>query len=144
MAPDPTPLARLHDIHLPAPAGADWIVLLLAAIVALAGFALIAWGLWRRRRRRPAVVRLVELQQLPPEARLTAYASLLRQAVLATSADPAPGRLSGEPWLRHLDRRFATTFFSDGPGRVFGNDLYRPGVAPDWPALDRALRRMLA
>jgi len=143
MSPDPTPLARLHDIHLPPAAGPDWGLLLLALLLATAGLALLGRALWRRRRRWRVAARLRALRPCEPAARLSTCAMLLREKVHAD--DPAAGayRLSGEAWLEQLDRRFATRFFTEGAGRVFGTDLYRHDLSCDWPQVERALRRFL-
>ena len=114
-------LEALRPAHLPPAAAFGWadlalpiaLGLLLALVVALA---------WPRRikgRRRVSLTMLGELQAaraLPPAEAILAEARLLRRFVaLRDGAEAA--RLDGEAYAAHLDRRFATDFFTAGPGQ---------------------------
>jgi hypothetical protein len=51
--------------------------------------------------------------------------------------------LHGEEWLARLDAIFATRFFRDGPGKIFGDALYQPHGDNPAETLDDALDRLL-
>lgn len=56
-------------------------------------------------------------------------AVLLKRIALTTGGRESTQHLSGEPWLKHLDKLFATDFFTLGDGRVFGTALYQANVS---------------
>jgi hypothetical protein len=140
-------LEGLRDIHWPAAAPSP---LSDFATAALAGFALaacvfLAWTVLRRSRRparRAALAALAASRALAPDERLAAQATLLRRAVSVVAGAPAKER--GEDWLRRLDAAFATTFFTQGEGAVFGDALYTPAPAAPIDAIDRTLADLLA
>ena len=92
----------------------------------------------RRKLRTMALAELAHTRDLPPPARLAAQAALLRKIAIA-SGGPDDGWRQGEAWLRTLDRLFATSFFSQGAGRVFGPTLYKARDVPGIGELDREL-----
>lgn len=110
----------LGDVALPVAIG-----LLLALAVAL---------LWPRRipgRARVAASALAELKRartLPPAEARIVQARLLRRVVAARDGRAA-ARLNGEAFAAHLDRSFATDFFTAGAGRGLASGLYEPGAA---------------
>lgn len=122
----------LRDIHLPPapspwpPAPGWWLV---------AGIVFAVLLLWlvlrlRRQRRRRALARLFDeavARGATPAERIAAMSELLRRA--ARRVDPAADRLSGEAWLRFLDRGLATPVFRSGPGRVLHDGAFRRDVA---------------
>ena len=119
---------------------------LIMAVVGIVVAVLIVWSaralLARRQRvRRAAAAELALSRALPPPERLAAQAALLRRLVRTTAGDEA--RDSGAPWLARLDQTFATSFFSQGDGRAFGDALYRRDNA-DVEALDRSLETFIA
>lgn len=148
MTPTGTPPLQLRDIHLPQapdfwpPAPGWW----LAAAVVLA---LLAWlGLtgWRRlrlqRRRRRLLQSLEQLDRtLGPEQdpRFASEVSiLLRRLALTRYPRQQVAGLTGEAWLRFLDRHGGDGGFTTGPGRVLADAPYAPQ-----PRIDReALRRL--
>ncbi|KQT52793.1 MULTISPECIES: DUF4381 family protein [unclassified Aureimonas] len=110
----------LGDVALPVAIG-----LLLALLVAL---------LWPRRipgRARVAASALAELKRaktLPPAEARIVQVRLLRRVVAARDGREA-ALLNGEAFAAHLDRSFATDFFTAGPGRALVCGLYEPGTA---------------
>ncbi|WP_158810067.1 DUF4381 domain-containing protein [Beijerinckia sp. L45] len=95
----------------------------------------------RQRVRRAAAAELVLSRALPPPERLAAQAVLLRRLVRTTAAEEP--REHGAPWLARLDQTFATSFFSQGDGRAYGDALYGRHDA-DIEALDRSLETLIA
>jgi hypothetical protein len=141
-------LAGLRGLHLPAEGplslpgqiGLAVAVGLLAALVIAAAVAFFA----RRRAsvRRSAMRMLDAARRLDTPERLLVQAKLLRR--LARTLDgAAASRSRGEAWAEHLDRIFATTFFTAGAGRYFAGDLYRPGAKPDAEAIERELTTLI-
>ena len=124
-------LARLADVHEPpAPAeGVPWLLALNLAL-ALLWIGLVVWKRWRRRTawRREALGVLARIRGTPPERALPALATLLRRVARRRLGEGVAG-LDGDAWLGALDACFGTDRFTAGPGRVFGDALYRPGAA---------------
>jgi hypothetical protein len=142
---DPSELiSQLRPLRAPPPDGSAEI-LSMALIGGIAGAALtVALLYWRARRRplrRAALAALAASRDLPAAERLAAQAKLLRDVAAAFDGS---ARLGGEPWLARLDTIFATTMFSEGEGRAFGEALYRPRADDPTEALDRSLTRLLA
>lgn len=143
---DPSELLRqLRPLRAPPPDGAAEIfVMALIGCIAAAALTL-AFLFWRARRRplrRAALSALAAARALPAAERLAAQAQMLRDVVGAL--DGGVARLHGEAWLARLDATFATTLFSEGEGRAYGDALYRPRADDPSEALDRALRKLLA
>ena len=130
--PSPTPIMPFLDMLA--------IGIMTAAVV----FAIIV-ALKRSRYglRRSAEEALAASRNLMPAERLAAQARLLRRLVRVQSGDAA-ARAEGGAWLGILDRAFATTFFTAGAGRAFGDALYRRGSETEVEALDRALSGFIA
>jgi hypothetical protein len=85
---------------------------------------------WRARRQWQALNRSFDQAAALPGAveRLAAVSELLRRA--ARTRDPAAASLTGEEWLRFLDRSIAgknseSTEFSVGAGRLLLDGAYR-------------------
>lgn len=148
MNPDlPLSLDQLRGLHLPAEAGGTQGAVMLA--IALGFTAALALGLLRhlatRRRasvRRAALAELAAAGALPPEQRRVAQARLLRRLARTLQGDAVADR-QGAAWGAALDRLFATTFFTTGPGRTFTEGLYQRGT-PDPGPVDAELARLFA
>ncbi|MDH5298403.1 MAG: DUF4381 domain-containing protein [Desulfobulbaceae bacterium] len=136
----PDPLARLKDIHLPPPvswwppAAGWWILacLLLAGV----GFGLSLW--WRAARgnryRRVALAALATLQaQHRDDGHRLAeeVATLLRRVAIQGYGRETVAPLTGQAWLRFLDRTGNTDRFSAGEGKVLGTMLYQRSLTVD-------------
>ncbi|WP_292512026.1 DUF4381 family protein [Methylobacterium sp.] len=147
MTQAPIGLENLRGIHLPTgSAGAvQGEIALAIALGFLAALLVAAIAWWRRRRsaslRRIALDELAAARGLPAEARLVAQARLLRRLVRTMRGEGAADA-KGAEWSATLDRIFATTFFSQGAGRVLGEGLYRREPA-DPAAIDAELGRLL-
>lgn len=133
-------LSQLRDIRVPAAPEASPISLLvvITGVLALVLLILLIAILWRNHRKSWLKQNLAELQQFKcrlesidqtgqPEEELSSLAQLLRRYV--ARLQPADQRyiisgLNGRKWQEFLNTTFATRFFTEGEGRLFGNALY--------------------
>jgi len=143
---DPSSLfEQLRPLHAPASDGIVEIVVMafIGSLSAAAmSLAFLSWRARRRPLRRASLEALAASRALPPAERLAAQALMLRRAASALTGRTAC--LHGEEWLACLDEIFATKLFSEGRGRAFGDNLYRPCEEVPSQALDRDLERLLA
>lgn len=137
--PASDPLAGLRSYHLPEPpswwppAPGWWLLGLLVLIVA----ALSIWW-YRRRRRRLAAARQAKrelallrerfAQQDDAAVYARELSKLLRRYALVAFPHRDVAALTGEEWLRFLDRYDTAHRFSDGPGRQLLDAPYRPAA----------------
>ena len=139
------PLAQLKDIHLPDPVGV-WPLAIGWWLLAIVIVAIIVGGiLWLRRRykknayRREALAYLEALQARAqdhdPIAVATQLSSLLKRVAITLFGRHDTAGLNGSAWLRFLDEKGSTDAFSQGPGKVLGDDLYKPNPQVDLTAL---------
>lgn len=138
-------LAQLRPLRAPPPDGTAEILLMALAGAIVAAALTSGYLLWRERRRplrRAAFSALAAARLLPPAERLAAQAKMLRDLVGAL--DGSVARLHGDAWLARLDALFATTLFSEGEGRAFGDALYVPRADDPSENLDRVLQKLLA
>ena len=135
---DPTQIP-LRDLHLPEaigwwPLAPGWWVVIGLAFIGL-GFLV---RLWLRKRSRGAARRYALRQldaivrqfdeQKDPVAFGSNLSELLRRTMLAYAPRLDIAGLTGEEWLRWLDRDLAQPVFSNGPGRQILDLPYRrPG-----------------
>jgi hypothetical protein len=151
MATEADPLAALRPIRLPAEAAAPLLDLLalsaaagiLVALAVLLAPRLAAALARRRSPRRRFAAAIAAARSLPLDERLAAHAAALRTYIAATAGDDA-ARAQGEAWLARLDAAFATTAFTAGPGRLYGETLYRPIDAAEVGAAEAALSALVA
>ena len=138
-------LSRLRDIRLPQPPVADpaWDIWLAALVTAAA--LLIFWFGRRRQQsswQHEALSALRRISSDDQKLALLQIATIVRRVArvldhpepekprssthsrLATSLPVH--RQSGHEYLTSLDKLFGTSFFSNGPGKILGDDLYRP------------------
>ena len=155
MNPEEIPL---RDLHLPEPVGwwplaPGWWILLALAAMLLGWQAWLAIRRWQRARpRRIALRRLRELAGQPAlrndVARLASELSILvRRAMLAYVPRQQAAGLTGDAWLRWLDRGLPQPVFAEGPARELDTLPYRnPQTLDevDVDALIEAVRLRLA
>ena len=138
-------VGKLRDIHPPASDGAMTMITmsLLGAITATV-FAIYFYHSWRNKQESfgKALARLEYSRESPAADRVVVQARVLREVV--ESIDPAAALLHGEAWLSQLDEIFITNFFSQGAGRIFGEDLYKPVSIAVADSLDTELGHLLA
>lgn len=150
-------LQQLRDIHVPEapgwwpPAPGWW--LLAVAVLVLAG-----WLIWRarraQRRRRPLVRaralyeelhRRFQRGELTTRQYLDQSNELIKRALIHGLGEVEARRASGRQWLELLDRHLGEPAFTQGPGRLLGNERFRPHLADDVDAesLHPLVKRLL-
>lgn len=134
----------LRDIHpsvAPSwwPPAPGWWLVAAVGLLALAG--LLAWRLWRARRRR-RLLALFDAEvdaATDPAARVAAMSALLRRA--ARRRDPDAVHLEGDAWLEFLDAGRQDPRFAGREGRLLLDGPFRPDVdAGDAAALQAVAR----
>lgn len=131
----------LRDIHLPGaigwwpPAPGWWLLL---AVFVLLVVAVLFWLRYRRRRRLAATTQaLAELKAIESDfhagncdakAAVQRLSVLMRRLSISLFPRSEAAGLTGERWLRFLDRGLPQPAFSTGPGRVLHEGPYRPSV----------------
>jgi hypothetical protein len=120
-------LDGLRDVIEPTePAGLSlWLVFAnVAVLVAI----IVLWVGSRHRRRyqwrKSALDTIDAARTQQPEQALLRLAKLIRKIVL--HRNPAVSESSGDAWLQELDNTFATDWFTQDDGRIFGEALYAP------------------
>lgn len=141
MHADPTLVLRgIHQPPAPSwwpPAPGWWVV---SAIVLLV-IAVATWFAWRRRKRRLTLARLFDesVKRAPtPAAKIAVISELLRRA--ARTQDPAADKLTGDDWLRFLDKGLKSPVFVSGTGSVLRDGAFRRDV----PTQDVAALHVIA
>jgi hypothetical protein len=130
------PVAGLLDIPIPPEVSlwpATWPTRIAIAVFLAA--AIVSFWQWLRHRRanryrREALAELKRIAQVPDgtASRQTAaqLSLLMRRTALAAFPRETVAPLAGKEWLAFLDRSFAGTEFSDGPGRLLASAPYSP------------------
>lgn len=156
---DPTQIP-LRDLHLPAeigwwPLAPGWWVLLGLLAIGAAVLIYRAFLRWRANRARRIALRQLtalaaEYETSGDATRLAKHLSeLLRRVVLAYSPRAEVAGLTGDAWLRWLDRGLAEPLFEKGGGRSLEALPYRTpvsgsdAVAAEVDALIAAVRTRL-
>jgi hypothetical protein len=129
------PLAQLRDIHLPEPVSwwppalGWWLVALTAMVLLIVGGWFYVKYILRKRYRKAALAELRLLQEKRQShtnrEQLAQLASLLRRVAIQTCGRHQVAPLAGDRWLRFLDESGHTDQFSNGVGRLLGEDHYR-------------------
>jgi hypothetical protein len=132
----------LRDIHLPdpvswwPPAPGWWLVALAAGVLAVLIF--MRLGLAQRSRsvkedsRRRLELLAMEYRQHRDQQRLLReLSSLLRRVSLSCYGRTEVASLTGEAWLKLLDRPLGTEDFRHGPGRILAAGPYQPAATVD-------------
>jgi hypothetical protein len=136
------PLAQLRDIHLPAPIEAwppapGWFLLAALGLIVLAGGLFWLYRRWRGNRYRREAARQLQLLLAKYERRqdemlwLSDCAELLKRTALTRYPREQVANLTGEAWVRFLDRTAGTEEFSMGAGQALIDGNYRPSTNVD-------------
>jgi hypothetical protein len=141
----------LRDIHAPPPPGwwppaPGWWILAALIFIAVAAF----WS-WRRRRpglsaadgARREIARLRSTAaQIGPLQLARELSVLVRRAAISFYPRTETASITGENWLRFLDRPLPDAPFTLGPGRLLAELPYRPDVSMEQagPLLDLCAR----
>ena len=140
------PLINLKDIHLPQPVSfwppaPGWWVLAVLLISSL--FIGGVWFYRQHKKRRPkteALRILKDLQILYQNSQdevesLRNLSNLIRRTALTLYDIDAVASLQGSSWLEFLDKTGKTKEFSQGAGKVLGNEVFQQKVNPDMNSL---------
>ena len=131
-APIDDRLNGLQEIALPEPASylpqtVGWYVLLGVALCGFAWLAFTAFRKWQANRyRRIALEQLQQIRQASEidSSVLTELPKLIKRTSLGFSPRTAVADLYGSDWLAFLDRTYAGSGFSEGPGRILPKLAY--------------------
>ena len=149
------PLVNLKDIHLPPPvsfwppAPGWWILaLLLISSLFIGG----VWFYRQHKKRRPkteALRILKDLQILYQNSQdevvsLRNLSNLIRRTALTFFDIDAVASLQGSSWLEFLDKTGKTKEFSQGVGKVLGNEVFQQKVNPDMNALFPLVKKWIS
>lgn len=152
------PLSQLRDIHLPDPVSfwppaPGWWLLLLVVLIAIVFACRHAIAAMIRRRKLASVLaeldaayRLYETQRPDNAAGLVFLAkvnSLLNRVVQVLYPDSGSANLTGSQWLRFLDACDNSSVFTQGPGSVLADGMYRPAFDADADALYDCARQWI-
>jgi|TARA_Y100000741_G_C17995730_1_gene453962 hypothetical protein len=149
------PLVNLKDIHLPPPvsfwppAPGWWILALLLISTLFIG------GVWLYRKykkskpKTEALRILKDLQILYQNSHdelvsLRNLSNLLRRTALTYYDNDTVASLQGSSWLEFLDETGKTKEFSQGAGKVLGNELFQQKVKPDMNALFPLVKKWIS
>ena len=149
------PLINLKDIHLPPPvsfwppAPGWWILsVLLISSLFIGG----VWFYRQHKKRRPkteALRILKDLQILYQNSQdevvsLRNLSNLIRRTALTFYDIDAVASLHGSSWLEFLDKTGKTKEFSQGAGKVLGNEVFQQKVNPDMNALFPLVKKWIS
>ena len=149
------PLVNLKDIHLPPPvslwppAPGWWILAILLISTLFIG------GVWlyrkykKRKPRTEALKILKDLEILYRNSQdevvsLRNLSNLLRRTALKFYENDAVASLQGSSWLEFLDETGKTKEFSQGAGKVLGNEVFQQKVNPDMKALFPLVKKWIS
>ena len=138
-------VGKLRDIHAPESDGVmPLITMSLLGVMSAIVLIIYFYRRWRLKQESfgEALAALECSRDYPAADRLVIQARVLR--AVADSIDPAACLLHGDAWLSRLDEMFNTNFFSQGPGRIFGEELYKPVSTAVTDNLDTELSHLLA
>ena len=149
------PLINLKDIHLPPPVSfwppaPGWWVLAVLLISSL--FIGGVWFYRQHKKRKPkteALRILKDLQILYQNSQdevvsLRNLSNLLRRTALTVYDNDAVASLQGSSWLEFLDKTGKTNEFSQGVGKVLGNEVFQQKVNPDMNALFPLVKKWIS
>lgn len=119
-------LSQLRDVQLPPAPESASLWLILANLLVLLTIVLGLYRRWRRTRerwRRDALFQVRQARNMETAPATLALAKLLRQILLYRHGHVANNT---QAWLMDLDKEFATDWFTQSTGQVFGDALYKP------------------
>lgn len=152
------PLSQLRDIHLPDPVSfwppaPGWWLLLLVILIAIVFACRHAIAAMIRRRKLASVLTELEtaygLYQRQRQDNghslhfLATVNSLLNRVTQVLYPDSGSANLTGRQWLRFLDACDNSTLFTEGPGKVLADGMYRPTFDGDADALYDCARQWI-
>ena len=149
------PLVNLKDIHLPPPvsfwppAPGWWILAVLLISSLFIGGVLFYRQHKKRKPKTEALKILKDLQILYQNSKdevvsLRNLSNLLRRTALTFYDNDEVASLQGSSWLEFLDKTGKTKEFSQGAGKVLGNEVFKQKVNPDMNALFPLVKKWIS
>ena len=140
------PLVNLKDIHLPPPVSfwppaPGWWILAVLLISSLFFGGVLFYRRHKKRKPKTEALRILkDLQILYQNSQdemvsLRNLSNLLRRTALTFYDNDEVASLQGSSWLEFLDKTGKTKEFSQGAGKVLGNEEFQQKVNPDMTAL---------
>ena len=149
------PLVNLKDIHLPPPVSLwppapGWWILAVLLISSL--FIGSVWIYRQHKKRKPKIealrilrdLQILYLNSQDEVASLRSLSNLLRRTALTFHDKDAVASLQGSSWLEFLDKTGKTKEFSQGAGKVLGNEVFQQKVNPDMNALFPLVKKWIS
>ena len=149
------PLVNLKDIHLPPPVSfwppaLGWWILALLLISSLFIGGVLFYRQHKKRRPKTEALRILkDLQILYQNSKdevvsLRNLSNLLRRTALTFYDNDEVASLQGSSWLEFLDKTGKTKEFSQGAGKVLGNEVFQQKVNPDMNALFPLVKKWIS
>ncbi len=150
------PLQQLRDVHMPMepswfPPAPGWWLLAILILLAVAWGALHLLRWWQRRRPvRQARALHAELCEalnsgrIDPQTYLHQCNALLKRLLVVALGHQEYARQAGDDWLLSLDVLSDSTEFSNGPGRVLGDERFREDPQFDPQRFTAVMQQTLA
>ncbi len=149
------PLVNLKDIHLPPPVSfwppaPGWWILAVLLISSLFIGGVLFYRQHKKRKPKTEALRILkDLQILYQNSKdevvsLRNLSNLLRRTALTFYDNDEVASLQGSSWLEFLDKTGKTKEFSQGAGKVFGNEVFQQKVNPDMNALFPLVKKWIS
>jgi len=148
-------LLNLKDIQLPPPVSfwppaPGWWILSVLTIVSIIFGSIWFYRQYKIRKPRIEALRILKDLQIIHQnsqddlASLRNLSNLLRRTALTFYKNDTVASLQGYAWLEFLDRTGKTKEFSNGVGKVLGNDLFRKNINLDMNALFSLVKKWIS
>ena len=149
------PLVNLKDIHLPPPVSfwppaPGWWILAVLLISSLFIGGVLFYRQHKKRKPKTEALRILKdlqilyLNSQDEVALLRSLSNLLRRTALTFHDKDAVASLQGSSWLEFLDKTGKTKEFSQGAGKVLGNEVFQQKVNPDMNALFPLVKKWIS
>ena len=149
------PLVNLKDIHLPppvsfSPPAPGWWILAVLLISSLFIGGVLFYRQHKKRKPKTEALRILkDLQILYQNSKdevvsLRNLSNLLRRTALTFYDNDEVASLQGSSWLEFLDKTGKTKEFSQGAGKVLGNEVFQQKVNPDMNALFPLVKKWIS
>ena len=149
------PLVNLKDIHLPPPVSfwppaPGWWFLAVLLISSLFIGGVLFYRRHKKRKSKTEALRILKDLQIlyhnskDEVASLRNLSNLLRRTALSFYDKDAVASLQGSSWLEFLDKTGKTKEFSQGAGKVFGNEVFQQKVNPDMNVLFPLVKKWIS
>ena len=149
------PLVNLKDIHLPPPVSfwppaPGWWILAILLISSLFIGGVLFYRQHKKRKPKTEALRILKDLQILYQnsqdevASLRNLSNLLRRTALTVYDNDEIASLQGSSWLEFLDKTGKTKEFSQGAGKVLGNEVFQQKVNPDMNALFPLVKKWIS